>query len=57
MKPRITAAIDVPIISLRFSTEVVGSRSSRQQQQQHLDHEGREPDFETKIKKSVTAGL
>ena len=35
-------------ISLRFSTDVVGSSSSRQQQQQHLDHDGREPDFETK---------
>ena len=30
------AAIDVPSISLHFSTDVLGS-SSRQQQQQHLD--------------------
>ena len=56
MKPRTTAAIDGPSIFLRFSTEVVGSRSSRQQQQQHLDHDGREPDFETNKKKERDRG-
>ena len=54
MQPRTTAAIDVPSISLRFSTDVVGSSTSRQQlQQQHLDHDGREPDFETKKQKKI----
>ena len=53
-QPRTTAAIDVPSISLRFSTDV-GS-SSRQQQQQHLDHDGREPETKKKERDRGTVG-
>ena len=36
-QPRTTEAIGVPSMSLRFSTDVVGSSRSRQQQQENLD--------------------